>query len=570
MKETIRFVIIFVFIILSRINIYSQINNPTNEKNSNTNTSVQQTQLGNLNKLSINADATQLLSEIKEPYMLNSNFPVEGVVDPEKYIVGQGDVFALGLYGYLNQIIPLTVSVEGTLIIPTVGEVIVSGMSLKAVKDKVIKTVKKRYYSSDVSFTLSQPRVFLIQVSGLSQGTYTVTSMTRPSQIISAVLLDTMNLQRKLDFSKMTENMKPSLRNIELKRKDGEIVKVDIYKFFSTKDEKYNPTLREGDLIKIPTSSLNTNSITVYGAVQLQGHYEYNSDDDLETVIGLGRGFDLNAEPDSILVFRPSKDSKGFQNLYLSYEKDKKFKINVFDRIFVKYKTDYKKMVSVQILGEILRPGTYPITFKNTRLKDVIEMAGGFTRNAYLPLCIVFRTYDEEYLKKDTLELMVNRRANDLIVSEKDKINFEEDVRGRRNRVVVDFEKLFNENDESQNIIIEDKDVVYINDNKNSVYVFGQVQNEGYVPLKEGEGNEYYIEKAGGFSLAADKNNTRVIKFNSRGWYKPDEIKINSGDFIYVPKTTSKSFAETVTIISQISGVILGILTTYILIKNTQ
>ena len=556
--------------VLSNLNLYSQVINSTNSNNNDKSSSTtSQSQFSSLSKVSINNDAMQLLSEMKEPPSFSNGYLVEGAVDISKYIVGQGDVFSLGIYGYLNQIIPITVTIEGTVVIPTIGEINVNGNTLKEAKEKVVKAIKKRYYSSEISFTLVQPRAFLIQVSGFSQGTYAVTSLTRPSQLLSSVLFDTLNPQKKLDFNKMTEDMKYSFRNIELKRKDGTIRRVDIYRYFATKDDKYNPTLQEGDLLKIPTTSLNTNSITVYGAVQIPGHYEYTVDDDLEAVIGLARGFGSNAEPDSILLYRPNNDSKGFLTYCLSYEKDLNFKINVFDRIFVKFKSDYKKMVSVKVMGEILRPGTYPVTFKNTRLKEIIDIAGGFTNNAYLPLCIVFRSYDEEYVRKDTMEIMVNRRANDLIITDKDKLSFEEDIQARRNRVVVDFEKLYKDNDETQNIILEDKDIVYINDNKNAVYVFGQVQNEGYVTFKSGENAEYYINKAGGYSLAADKGNTRIIKFNTRGWYKPDETELNSGDFIYIPKTQGKSFSETITLVSQISGVILGVLTTYLLIKNS-
>ena len=96
-------------------------------------------------------------------------------------------------------------------------------------------------------------------------------------------------------------------------------------------------------------------------------------------------------------------------------------------------------------------------------------MTGGFKQSAYLPLSIVFRRYDEEYTKKDTAEIFVNMRANDLIVNEKDKLSFERDILSRRNRMVVDFEKLFNDNDLSQNILLEDKDVIYINDDKKIV-----------------------------------------------------------------------------------------------------
>lgn len=521
----------------------------------------------------VNADAFQLLSEIKEQGIITSTVPVEGTVEIDKYIVGQGDIFTLGLYGFINQLIPLPVNLEGSVVIPTVGEIKVAGLTLKEAKDRVVKAVKKRYYSSDVSFTLASPRTFLIQVSGLTQGTYPVNALSRPSQLLAAILFDTLNVSKRIDISLKTDKDVlnfMSLRNIELKRKDGTTYRVDIYQYFFTKDDKYNPTFLEGDLLKIPYTYLDRNSITIEGAVQLPGKYEYAPDDDLESVITLGRGFDADAEPDSIVVYRPYGKTEGFNEYYLAYERDKHFKIKVFDRIFVKYKTNYQKIISCRVLGEVVRPGVYPITFKQTRLKDVIEMAGGFTKNAYLPLCIIFRNYDEEYTFKDTMEIMVNKRASDFIVTEQDRLNFMEDVRSRRNRVIVDFEKLFLENDESQNIIIEDKDIVYINDDKKIVYVYGQVQAEGYVAYKEGADVEYYIEKAGGYTLAADKSATRIVRFNTRGWYKPGDVQIRSGDFIYVPKIVERPFPEIVTIISQIASLVLGVITTYILIRNTQ
>jgi protein involved in polysaccharide export with SLBB domain len=287
-------------------------------------------------------------------------------------------------------------------------------------------------------------------------------------------------------------------------------------------------------------------------------------------VIGIARGFDVNAEQDSILLYRPFGNTDGYDILNLEYVKNKNFKIEKYDRIFVKSTINYQKNLSVLVLGEVLRPGYYPISFKNTRLKDVIEMAGGFREKAYLPLSILFRDYDSEYTNKDSAELLINLRANDLIVTEADKTNFSVDLKGRRNRVIVDFDKLYNKNDESQNILLEGKDVIYINDNKNIVYVFGQVGQEGYVPFSKGKDVEYYIRKAGGYSLAADEGDTRIIKFNSRGWYKPGEVDVQSGDFVYVPKEVQEPFGVTIALIAQIAGVILGVLTTYILIKQNK
>lgn len=522
----------------------------------------------------INADAPDLFDQLdNQNTFTTKSVPIEGAIDADKYIVGPNDLFTLGLYGYLNQQIPLVISPEGSVVIPTVGEVDVDGMTLRQAKEKVVSAVKKRYYSSEVSFTLNTPRTFLIKVSGLTQGSFEVSPVTRVSEILKLLVFDTLNTSRVF-YEKTNEreffNTQISLRNIELYRKNGTVRHVDIYKYFMTNNDEHNPFFREGDLLKIPYIQLENNFITIGGAVQLGGSYEHVEGDDLETAIGLARGFDVNAEPDSITLYRSNDNTDKYEMINLSYEHDKDFKIKTFDRLFVKYKLNYQKNLSVLVLGEVARPGYYPISFKNTRLKDVIDMAGGFKDKAYLPLCILFREYDAEYAAKDTTEIIVNSRANDLLVTQADVQNFSTDVKSKRNRVVVDFEKLFEKNDESQNVVLEGKDIIYINDNKNIVYVFGQVQNEGYVPFKKGEDYEYYIKKAGGFTLAADESNARIIKFNSRGWYEPDETKVESGDYVYVPKEAKEPFSQTMTIIAQIAGVIIGVLTTYILLKQNK
>ncbi|MBK9226499.1 MAG: SLBB domain-containing protein [Ignavibacteria bacterium] len=528
-------------------------------------------QTGSMGK--INADASDILNQMGSSSFSERSMPIEGAIEPEDYVVGPNDLFTLGIYGYITQQIPLVVSPEGSVIIPTVGEVNVNGVTLAEAKSRVISAVKGRYYSSDVSFTLNSPRTFLVKISGLTQGTFEVSPVTRVSEILKVLLVDTLNTS-KVYYEKSNDreffNTQISLRNIELQRKNGSVKKVDIYKYFLTNDNDYNPYFLEGDLLKVPYVRLENNFINIGGAVQLGGSYEYVEGDNLETAIGIARGFDVNAEPDSIVLYRTYEQTGKFDKIFLNYERDKDYKIEKFDRLFVNYKLNVQKNISVLVMGEVVRPGYYPISFKNTRLKDAIEMAGGFNDKSYLPLCILFRTYDAEYAAKDTSEILINMRANDLLISSVDQTNFYTDIKSKRNRVIVDFEKLFNKNDESQNVLLEDKDVIYINDNKNIVYVFGQVNQEGYVPFKKGMDIEYYIKKAGGLSLAAEEADTRIIKFNSRGWYDPDETKIETGDFVYVPKETTRPFEVNVALISQIAGVLLGVLTTYILIKDTS
>lgn len=520
----------------------------------------------------INADAPQLFGSISDANVHSKTTPVEGVIKSDEYIVGPNDLFSLGLYGFINQQVPLYVSLEGTIVIPTVGEISIANLSLKEAKEKVIRAVKKRYYSSDVSFTLTQPRTFLVKVNGLSQGIYEVSPVMRVSDLLGMVFYDSSNVtnvyNKKFNNTEFFQTQ-VSMRNINLVRKDGSVLKVDLYKYFITGESKYNPQFLEGDLLKIPMNQLDKNFITINGAVQLGGGYEYSEGDNLETAIGLARGFDTYAVQDSIVVYRPYLNNKGFDKIQLSFKTDKNFQIQNFDRIFVQYNTDFRKKVTVLVLGEVPRPGYYPISFKSTTLKEVIQMAGGVTENASLPLSILFRKYDKEYAEKDSSEIYINQRTNDLLVTDKDFNNFELDLKARRGRVVVDFEKLLVKNDNSQDVILEDDDIIYINDDKKVVYVYGSVNNEGYVKFVEGKDYNYYVDQAGGFALSAEESDTRIIKFNSRGWYKPEQISVESGDFIYVPKRQKDSFKDTMAIIGTIVGIVGTIITSFILIQNS-
>jgi len=564
--------LILTFLFIS-FNVYSQFKSKDKESNEDPLNRIFSKQGSTESSSRVNADAPDLFNKIQgQNTFPTKSVPIEGVIEADKYIVGPNDLFTLGIYGYINQQIPLSVSLEGTVIIPTIGEVDVNGVTLTLAKQRVISAVKKRYYSSDVSFSLNTPRTFLIKVSGLTQGTFEVSPVTRVSEILKQLIFDTLNTSRVF-YEKTNEreffNTQISLRNIELLRKDGSIIHVDIYKYFLTNKDEDNPFFLEGDLLKIPYLQLDKNFVTIGGAVQLAGSYEHAKGDDLETTIGIARGFDVNAELDSIVLYRPFGNTDGYDTKNLSFENDKNFKIERYDRLFIKYKLNYQKNLSVLVLGEVLRPGYYPISFKNTKLKDVIQMAGGLKEKAYLPLSILFRNYDEEYTAKDTAEIIINSRTNDLISTDIEAANFSTDIRAKRNRVIVDFEKLY-KNDETQNVVLESKDIIYINDNKNIVYIFGQVSAEGYIPYKKGADVDYYVKKAGGYSIAADADNSRIIKFNTRGFYKPDETSIASGDFIYIPKEVETPFSSTITTIAQIAGIILGILTTYILIKQNK
>ncbi|HEY3251479.1 MAG TPA: SLBB domain-containing protein [Ignavibacteria bacterium] len=494
----------------------------------------------------------------------------EGPVDQGKYTVGPNDIFSLGIWGVVNQPLPIIVSPEGSLIIPSVGEVNVSGLSLAQAKEKVIAAVKKRYISAEISLTLISPRRFVVTVTGVGQGTYPASAVMRASTLIAFVMSDSVSL--------IKSNVQPgeranfSVRNIQLKRKNGEIVRVDLYKYFATQDERYNPYLKEGDVINLPRYQWEAKFIAVQGAVQFPGVFEYIEGDDLETAYQLVRGVTSVANMDSVIIARMDPSATRMQKTVVSYEDNKHMNLEPNDRVMFMARPEIRRDFRAQVLGEVVNPGNYPITLNTTRLKDLIKDAGGFTPSAYFPNSEVYRKLDTFFVNlknRDSSELAYNQRLNDIISNKDEKELFEQDIKYRVGRVNVDFEKLY-EGDESQNIILKDGDIVYITDNRQQVYVYGQVNRPGFVPYKEGADYEYYIKAAGGYGERAHENEVRIIKFKTREWLEPDEATIQSGDFVYVPKEIKRDFAYDIDLISKVASVIVSVITLTLLVIQSQ
>ena len=491
----------------------------------------------------------------------------EGAVDPDKYVVGPNDIFSLGVWGVVNQPLPLSVSPEGSLIIPSVGEVKVNGLTLAETKHKVIDAVKKRYINANVTLTLVSPRRFIITVTGVGQGNYPISATMRASTIIAFIMSDSISLMKS--GTPPSERGFFSMRNITVKRKSGESIKVDLYKYYATLDEKYNPYLIEGDVINIPKYDWDQRYIAVFGAVQYPSVFEYIEGDDLETIIKMARGITTMANPDSILISRIDESGLKMKNLYVSLKNDGKMKLEPNDRIMVTAYSNLQRDYRVYLLGEVVKPGMYPIS-NNTRITDIIREAGGLTPFSYLPASELYRKLDTLFIQskfRDTVEYYFTQRLNDVISNEDERKIFEQDLRYRIGRVNVDFEKL---DDPDNNVVLRNGDIIYIADNKQHVYVYGQVNKPGFVPYKEGANFQYYIDLAGGLGERADEDGIRVIKFKTRQWLEPDIAKIQSNDFIYVPKIIKRDLAFDIDLLSKVASVIVSVVTLTLLIIQSQ
>jgi protein involved in polysaccharide export with SLBB domain len=480
--------------------------------------------------------------KVQIPTFTVSTPAFEGAIDPEVYYVGPSDVISVNIWisPPLNFI--LTVTPEGSLIVPTVGEVKVADMSLAQAKKKVIGEIKKKYLSGDPSVTLISPRKILVTVNGAvpTPGRITLLATDRVESAVRA-------------FGAAVTN-----RNIILKRKDGTQQRVDIPRFYAAKEDKWNPFVRDGDELIVPRIDGGKNTIAIWGGIQVNGVFEFAEGDRFLDLIELGHGFTRRARRDSVLLYRYDTTGVKLKTSVINASaivegRDENIPLKRFDKVVVIEEYDPKENYFVIISGEVLFPGTYPIERECTKLSSIINNAGGFTRFASLQSAELLRASilpNELYLER-----LMSMRGS---ITPEDSAYYllESELRMQHEAVNVNFEKLILQHDTTQDVVLRSGDRINISDIRKTIYVFGQVVSPGNVQFVNGKEYRYYIQKAGDFTDNARKGDVMIIKRSTRQWLAPDETTIEEGDYIWVPKEISHDFAYYINIFSQTAAVI--------------
>jgi len=395
----------------------------------------------------------------------------------------------------------------------------------------------------------------------LHSGLYTLRAVDRVDRAIDeANKLSRMETEEDLKLVK--DQM--SLRHIVLKRRDGMQSRVDISKYIATKDDRYNPYLREGDVIIVPRTDRIKNVIAVYGAVNLNGKHEFVEGDSLLDALQIAHGLTPQAMTDSIIFSRLNDDATTVTTSYINLQEVREGRqpnivLQPGDRIIVKSKIEERGDYNVDVHGEVLYPGTYPITKNRTRLSEIIRQAGGFTEYASLKSAEVIR---HTFLPQEIeTERMLSMRIG---TSPEDTAEYsrETNLRIQHEHVNVDFDKLFTHKDTAQDIILQAEDDIIIPSLRRSIYVFGQVAAPGHVPFVQGRDADYYIRKAGGLTDNARGGDIKVVKAKTKQWLSTGDTPIEDGDYIWVPKEPDRPFSYYMTIASQaasVMSVIIGV-----------
>lgn len=153
------------------------------------------------------------------------------------------------------------------------------------------------------------------------------------------------------------------------------------------------------------------------------------------------------------------------------------------------------------VLGQVNKPGRFPIEVTDMRLSDLLAMAGGIGPAG-----------------ADTLTLVGTRD-------------------GKPFRKVVDLPTLFRADNRADDIMVRNGDVVYV-ERAPMVYIYGEVQKPGALRLERNMTVMQALATGGGLNLRGTEKGLRVHRRGADGKLQVIEPKMDDllvdGDVVYV------------------------------------
>lgn len=465
---------------------------------------------------------------------------IEKEIDPNEYVLGPQDVLLVSIVASQPKEFEVEVSPEGKVAVPSVGVIDVRNKTLAEASDLIVKKVRSVIKANEVNVLLKSIKKFKVSISGAVQKSAVVaaSSTDRVSEII----------ERAGGFKD-----KASIRNILLYRNDGsQVIEVDLLRYFFLSDKGANPTVQGGDHIVVPFASENA-FVQAIGDVNNPGKFEYRMNDSLSTLLRFAQGFTAISLLDSvefarmvgpnefstvILDLRKWKDSINIPTAKLPGD----FPLKMGDRVFIRQNSNWKKPMSVIIEGEVVYPGRYPIDEKNFRLSDLLQKCGGFKEGADIEKTRLFRKALEDVVDPEMERLS---RIPPSEMSKNEYRYFLSRVNERKGLMSIDFRNVLRNPESDDNIILQDKDSIFVPKMNEFVNVQGRVNNPGLVSFKPTYNYLDYIELAGGYGFRADEEATLLVKSKGEQFLAKDlNYKIEPGDNILVPPREEMTFWE--------------------------
>ena len=406
----------------------------------------------------------------------------------------------------------------------------------------------------DITLTLESMRFFTVYLTGavLTEGAFNVHPITRLSDLIerSGGFVDDLQgtieetvSGKKITRAQFTQVQPTARRSIRVKSLDGSSQEVDLAMFLATGNLDLNPYLKMGDVVHVP---YRTHEVFAYGSVNEEGAQEFRPGDTVGDLLTLAGDLSGSAPLEVAVIWRfhdghtstPISliDSSGREGVTTA-DDIADVPLQGKDMLFVRSRADWQLTPTVHIHGEVKYRGRYRIVTGRTRVSEIVDLAGGINEGASLTEARVIRARFVNVEDPEFERLKLVQEAGGLAdLDPEERAYLRTKEREEKGRVAVDFEKLL-AGDDSQNILLEGGDVIFVPEKRRTVSLSGQLKKPGLIDFEQGRKVSFYLDQAGGYGFKADKGGARLIRARTGQREKLDKnLIVDAGDEIWVPQ----------------------------------
>ena len=219
------------------------------------------------------------------------------------------------------------------------------------------------------------------------------------------------------------------------------------------------------------------------------------------------------------------------------------------DMIIVKTLPGYTKQRSVLVLGEVKSPGRYGLEKSGDKISDVLERAGGFKASADSTSITIRRSIKSNLTSKEREQLLqrILNIDNDSLAQNP---RLKNELYKTYDLISVDLATALSHPENSENLALEEGDILSIDRNTNLVKISGEVYFPTIVPHKPNKNLKYYVEQAGNFTAFARKTGALVIHPDGKAesvkhflWFK-SYPSVSPRSEIFVPQKLKNNRAR--------------------------
>lgn len=332
--------------------------------------------------------AEQALSQLRSKIFGADLFRTSGLTfepnlrlaTPRNYVIGPDDQLLIDIYGYSEASYKLTVNPEGTINIPYIGVVSVSGMTIEAATARIKSRLSAIYSglktgNTFLSVAVGSIRSIKVVLTGevVKPGTYSLPSV---ATVFNALY----------SSGGPTEN--GSFREIEVIRAGRKIAKLDVYDFLLTGEFKNNLRLQDEDVIRIPTYRKR---VEIVGEVKRPGIFELVNGETLDDLLRFAGDFSERAYQARVKVLKNTATERMISDI--TSEEFKSYKPSSGDKYFVDEILDrFQNRVTIE--GAVFRPGQFELE-PGLTIKGLIKKAEGLREDAFQPRGHITRLKDD-------------------------------------------------------------------------------------------------------------------------------------------------------------------------------